>query len=79
GNIGKNNKMFLIPMGFMLIVTIFSLLINTKNQMALITNGGADWGPYVQATLGVLLVVLAVILAIEGCATIAHPKKNQKV
>ena len=26
-----------------------------------------------------LLVVLAVILAIEGCATIAHPKKNQKV
>ena len=29
--------------------------------------------------LGVLLVVLAIILAIEGCMTIAHPKKNQKV
>ncbi|MCI9555145.1 MAG: carbon starvation protein A, partial [Oscillibacter sp.] len=79
GNIGKNNKMFLIPMGFMLIVTIFSLLINTKNQIALISAGGADWGPYVQAILGVLLVVLSVILAIEGVATIAHPKKNQKV
>ena len=79
GNIGKNNKMFLIPMGFMLIVTIFSLLINTKNQIALISAGGADWGPYVQAILGILLVVLAVILAIEGCVTIAHPKKNQKV
>ena len=79
GNIGKNNKMFLIPMGFMLIVTIFSLLINTKNQIGVISAGGADWGPYVQAILGVLLVVLAIILAIEGCVTIAHPKKNQKV
>lgn len=76
GNIGKNNKMFLIPMGFMLVVTICSLLINTKNQIALISAGGADWGPYVQAVLGILLVVLAVILAIEGIATIA--KKKQK-
>ncbi len=79
GNIGKNNKMFLIPMGFMLVVTICSLLVNTKNQIGVISAGGADWGPYVQAILGVLLVVLAVILAIEGCMTIAHPKKNQKV
>ena len=78
GNIGKNNKMFLFPMGFMIIVTICSLLINTKNQIALISAGGADWGPYVQAILGVLLVVLAVILAIEGISTIMHPKKAQK-
>ncbi len=76
GNIGKNNKMFLFPMGFMLIVTIASLLINTKNQISTISNGGADWGPYVQAILGVLLVVLAVILAIEGIATIANGKKK---
>ncbi len=76
GNIGKNNKMFLFPMGFMLIVTIASLLINTKNQISNISNGGADWGPYVQAILGVLLVVLAVILAIEGIATIANGKKK---
>ena len=44
----------------------------------MISAGGADWGPYVQAILGILLVVLAVILAIEGIATIAHPKKSQK-
>nr|WP_325211991.1 carbon starvation protein A [uncultured Oscillibacter sp.] len=79
GNIGKNNKMFLIPMVFMIIVTICSLLVNTKAQIGLISAGGADWGPYVQAILGVLLIVLAVILAIEGCMTIAHPKKGQKV
>ena len=74
GNIGKNNKMFLIPMVFMLVVTICSLIMNTKTQIGLISAGGADWGPYVQAILGVLLVVLAVVLAIEGFTTI----KNQK-
>ena len=44
GNVGKNNKMFLIPMAFMLVVTICSLIINTKTQIGLITKGGADWG-----------------------------------
>ena len=78
GNIGKNNKMFIIPMFFMLVVTICSLLINTKSQIGLISAGGADWGPYAQAIIGVLLVVLAVILAIEGVSTLAHPKTNQK-
>ena len=74
GNIGKNNKMFLIPMVFMLCVTICSLIINTIQQVGKISAGGADWGPYVQVILGVLLVVLAVVLAIEGFTTI----KNQK-
>lgn len=77
GNIGKNNKMFLFPMGFMIIVTICSLLVNTKAQIGLISAGGADWGPYVQAILGILLIVLAVILAIEGIGTIMHPHKEQ--
>lgn len=76
GNIGKNNKMFLFPMAFMLVVTITSLILNTKTQLALITAGGADWGPYAQVFFGVLLVVLAVILAIEGVQTISKQKKN---
>ena len=75
GNIGKDNKMFLLPMAFMLCVTIASLFINTKTQLGLISAGGADWGPYVQAILGVLLIVLAVVLAIEGVTTIAKQKK----
>ena len=74
GNIGKNNKMFLLPMVFMLIVTIFSLAINTKTQIGVISAGGADWGPYVQAILGVLLIILAIVLAVEGFVTL----KNQK-
>ena len=76
GNIGKNNKMFLFPMAFMLFVTICSLAINTKTQIGLISAGGADWGPYVQAIIGVLLIVLAVILAVEGIGTISKQGKK---
>ena len=78
GNIGKNNKMFLIPMAFMLLVTIASLLINSWQQFQVILAGGADWGPYVQVIIGLLLVILAVVLAIEGVTTIAKQKKTAK-
>ena len=79
GNIGKDNKMFLLPMGFMLCVTIASLWINTQTQLGTIAKGGADWGPYVQAILGVIMIVLAVVLAIEGIITIVKQKKAAKV
>ena len=78
GNVGKKNFMCWIPMFFMLAVTIVSLIINTKNQIGLITAGGADWGPYVQAVVGVLLVVLSIVLAIEGVQTIFGKKKAAK-
>ena len=77
GKIGKDNNMFLIPMAFMLCVTIASLIINTKTQLGVIAKGGADWGPYAQVVLGVLLVVLAVVLAIEGVVTIWNQKKDK--
>ena len=75
GNAGKNNKMFLIPMAFMIVVTISSLALTVKNQIGIISAGGADWGPYAQTILGILLIVLAVVLVIEGVQTL----KNQKV
>lgn len=78
GNVGKDNKMFLIPMAFMLCVTIASLLINSWQQFNVILAGGADWGPYVQVVLGLMLVILAVVLAIEGITTIAKQKKAAK-
>ena len=77
GNIGKKNAMCWIPMFFMLAVTLFSLGINTKNQIDLITAGGADWGPWVQAIVGVLLIVLAIVLAIEGVQTIFFKNKKK--
>ena len=74
GNAGKNNRMFLIPMAFMIVVTIASLAITVKNQIGMIAAGGADWGPYAQTILGILLIGLAVVLVIEGVQTL----KNQK-
>ena len=78
GKVGKDNNMFLLPMAFMLCVTIASLIINTKTQLGAIAKGGADWGPYAQVVLGVLLIVLAVVLAIEGVITIWNQKKGAK-
>ena len=75
GNVGKNNKMFLFPMGFMIIVTICSLCVTVKNQLGIISAGGADWGPYAQAILAVILIVLAIVLVIEGIQTLSKQKK----
>lgn len=74
GNAGKNNKMFLFPMAFMMVVTISSLVLIVKNQLGLISAGGADWGPYAQVVFGVLLIVLAIVLVIEGVQTLAKKK-----
>lgn len=76
GNVGKNNKMFLFPMGFMIIVTICSLCVTVKNQLGIISAGGADWGPYAQAILAVILIILAVVLVIEGIQTLSKQKKS---
>lgn len=76
GNVGKNNKMFLIPMAFMIVVTICSLCVTVKNQIGIITAGGADWGPYAQAILAILLIILAIFLVIEGVQTLSSQKKK---
>ena len=77
GNAGKNNKMFLFPMGFMVIVTICSLALTVKNQIGIIAAGGADWGPYAQTILGILLIGLALVLVIEGVQTLSKQKAGK--
>ena len=79
GNAGKNNKMFLFPMTFMLIVTISSLVIIVMNQFHIISGGTAGWGPYAQVIIGSLLVILALVLAYEGYHTVSHPHEEMKV
>ncbi len=74
GNAGKNNKMFLFPMSFMMVVTLCSLALIVRNQILIIMKGGADWGPYAQAIIGSFLIVLALELAVEGYRTIFKKK-----
>lgn len=76
GNIGKNNKMFLFPMAFMLVATISALVItfitNVKGFMA----GSASFSTEgLQIIFIVLLIALAIDLAIEGCRVIFGKKK----
>jgi len=77
GNAGKTKFMCVIPMFFMLAVTIFSLGINTRTQLAQIAAGGADWGPYVQVIVGILLIILAIVLTIEGIVTLVGQHRNK--
>lgn len=77
GNIGKNNKMFLLPMAFMVVVTISSLAITLIGQVKIIAGGAAkDWGPYAQVILAAFMIILSVILVIEGVTTLAKKKTN---
>ena len=73
GKAGKNNKMFLFPMAFMLIVTLTSLFFTLKSNFAGIAAGveGVTWC-YVRAILAALLMILAVILAVDGIKTMAN-------
>ena len=77
GNIGKNNKMFFVPMVFMLAATLTSLVMTIVKKIGLIAGGGAAWGDWFQMLWSVGLVVLAVILVIEG-VQILTKKKEQK-
>ena len=77
GNIGKNNKMFFVPMVFMLAATITSLIMTIVKKIGLIGAGGAAWGDWFQMIWSIGLVVLAVILVVEGIQTLTK-KKEQK-
>jgi len=71
GNVGKNNKMFYIPMTFMLVATLTSLVITILKKFKAIGGGEAVWGDWFQLVFALAMAVLAVILAIEGCQTFA--------
>jgi len=78
GNIGKNNKMFIIPMVFMLIATITSLCITFYQRVTAIIGGAANSGNILQTVFAALLVILSVTLIIEGIITFAKHAKGQK-
>lgn len=80
GKVGKNNKMFLLPMAFMLIVTITSLCFTLKSNIAGIMAGGdgVTWC-IIRVVISALLVVLAIILAIDGVKTLSNQKKSAAV
>lgn len=79
GKVGKNNKMFLLPMAFMLIVTLTSLCLTIKTNFAGIMAGadGVVWC-YIRLIISVLLIVLAAVLAVDGVRTLTGQNKKAK-
>lgn len=77
GSIGRNNKMFYIPMIFMLVVTLTSLCFTIKSNLVGAVAGGEGviW-MWIRAIIAILLVVLAVILAVDSIKTIIKEAKE---
>lgn len=79
GNAGKNNKMFYIPMVFMLAVTLTSLVQTLYAKGLVLMAGSGDlFSAAVQTILAAILFVLAIVLAVKGAKTIFGKKKPQE-
>ena len=78
GNAGRNNKMFYIPMVFMLCVTLTSLVQTMMAKFALLggdaavlaAQAGGAFGVGAQLVIAILLFVLAIVLAVKGFKTV---------
>lgn len=77
GNVGKNNKMFFIPMVFMLFATLCSLVLTVKTKIGMVGGGTAAWGDWFQLIFAAAMIILAVILVVEGVGVL-FGKKNAK-
>ena len=79
GNVGKNNKMFFIPMIFILAATLTSLIITIINKIKPMIAGAEKaffWGNWFQLIFALAMVVLAIILVIEGFKTFTKQLKK---
>lgn len=78
GNAGKNNKMFYIPMVFMLAVTLTSLCMTIQQKFVAVSAGGDIFAAAIQLIIALFLLVLAVILTIKGTKTLINANKKKK-
>lgn len=78
GNAGKNNKMFYIPMVFMLAVTLTSLCMTIQQKFVAVSAGGDIFAAAIQLIIALFLLVLAVILTIKGTKTLINANKEKK-
>ncbi len=77
GNAGKNNKMFYIPMVFMLVATITSLVMTVITKIKAVAGGTAAWGDWFQMLFAAAMVVLALFLVVEGVQTFSAQAKKK--
>lgn len=74
GNAGRNNKMFYVPMAFMLIVTLCSLALSIYNKVIALIGGAITAANILQLVIALLLIVLACILTKKAVGVIFGKK-----
>ena len=77
GDVGKNNKMFYIPMVFMLAATLTQLALTMIGKVKAMVAGAANafiWGNWFQLIFAAAMLILAIILVIEGVKTFSKQK-----
>ena len=81
GDLGKNNRMFFVPMGFMLVATLTSLVITIIGKIRGLSEGtleGALWGHWFQLIFASAMVIMALILVKEGLEKFHEQNKTRK-
>ena len=86
GNAGRNNKMFYIPMAFMLAVTLASLVMTLVSKVQLLLGpaqtlalqAGGAFGVVAQVAIALLLLALAVVLAVRGVKVLLDLRRREQ-
>lgn len=86
GEVGKNNKMFIIPTVFMLAATLTQLVRTVITKITAMVNANAEtaakafhWGNWFQLIFATAMALLAVVLVIEGTKTFINQHKSKKI
>ena len=75
-NAARNNKMFIFPMIFMILVTLTSLAFTFKDKVIAIASGQGDmFAAYLQAGLAAVLFILAIFLVREALPVLTGKKR----
>lgn len=81
GQVGKNNKMFIIPMIFMLAATLTQLVLTVINKIKPMLSGAENaffWGNWFQLLFAVAMAVLAIVLVVDGIQTFSAQRRAKK-
>ena len=81
GEVGKNNKMFYIPMAFMLIATLTQLVITVIAKISAMVNGLENaffWGNWFQLFFAATMEILALFLVYAGIKSFIRQAKAKK-
>ena len=81
GKVGKNNKMFFIPMAFMLCATLTQLIFTVVGKLSAMVRHAPNamhWGNWFQLIFAFAMAVLAIVLVVEGVKTFVAQLKSKK-